>query len=184
MSMWNWFIYQVKNRVLNFKQRLDKSCMQYYDMLHVLESPTDSSMAVIFITSLGIIGLVLWFKKRKQKVSKTQSDKPKIGHDREWTSFEFVQHLIKYPDTPDEDFVMMYENLLGEDNLEKDMEMYWKMKIGEDKINEEQFKKIKKAFNQRFKKIRKKVQSKEKSDDIIKWAITNKEDDRVKDKKN
>jgi len=78
MSMWNWFIYQVKNRVLNFKQRLDKSCMQYYDMLHVLESPTDSSMAVIFIISLGIIGLVLWFKKRKQKVSKTQSDKPKI----------------------------------------------------------------------------------------------------------
>jgi len=58
------------------------------------------------------------------------------------------------------------------------------MKIGEDKINEEQFKKIKKAFNQRFKKIRKKVQAKEKSDDIIKWAITNKEDDRVKDKKN
>jgi len=79
---------------------------------------------------------------------------------------------------------MMYENLLGEDNLEKDMESYWKMKIGEDKINEEQFKKIKKAFNQRFKKIRKKVQAKEKSDDIIKWAITNKEDDRVKDKKN
>ena len=29
---------------------------------------------------------------------------------------------------------MMYENLLGEDNLEKDMESYWKMKIGEDKI--------------------------------------------------
>ena len=156
--------------------------MQYYDMLHVLESPTDSSMAVIFIISLGIIGLVLWFKKRKQKVSKTQSDKPKIEYDREWTSFEFVQHLIKYPDTSDEDFVMMYENLLGEDTLEKDMQGYWKMRLVEDKITEEQFKKIKKAFNQRFKKIRKAVQAKEKSDDIAKWAVTNTDDDRNKDK--
>ena len=33
--------------------------------------------------------------------------------------FEFVQFLIKYPDTSDEHFVTMYDRLLGEDNLEK-----------------------------------------------------------------
>ena len=151
-------------------------------MLHDLELTTDSSMVIIFFTLLGIIGQTLWFKKRKQKVSKIQSNKPKIESDREWTSFEFVQHLIKYPDTSDEDFVMMYENLLGEDNLEKDMQDYWKMLLTEDKITEEQFKKIKKTFNQRFKKIRKAVQAKESSEDIAKWAVTNTEDDKNKDK--
>jgi len=156
--------------------------MWYDDMLHDLELTTDSSMVIIFVTLLGIIGLTLWFKKRKQKVSKIQSNKPKIESDREWTSFEFVQHLIKYPDTSDEDFVMMYENLLGEDNLEKDMQDYWKMLLTEDKITEEQFKKIKKTFNQRFKKIRKAVQAKESSEDIAKWAVTNTEDDKNKDK--
>lgn len=156
--------------------------MWYDDMLHDLELTTDSSMVIIFVTLLGIIGLTLWFKKRKQKVSKIQSNKPKIESNREWTSFEFVQHLIKYPDTSDEDFVMMYENLLGEDNLEKDMQDYWKMLLTEDKITEEQFKKIKKTFNQRFKKIRKAVQAKENSEDIAKWAVTNTEDDKNKDK--
>ena len=156
--------------------------MWYDDMLHDLELTTDSSMVIIFVTLLGIIGLTLWFKKRKQKVSKIQSNKPKIESDREWTSFEFVQHLIKYPDTSDEDFVIMYENLLGEDNLEKDMQDYWKMLLTEDKITEEQFKKIKKTFNQRFKKIRKAVQAKESSEDIAKWAVTNTEDDKNKDK--
>ena len=156
--------------------------MWYDDMLHDLELTTDSSMVIIFVTLIGIIGLTLWFKKRKQKVSKIQSNKPKIESDREWTSFEFVQHLIKYPDTSDEDFVMMYENLLGEDNLEKDMQDYWKMLLTEDKITEEQFKKIKKTFNQRFKKIRKAVQAKESSEDIAKWAVTNTEDDKNKDK--
>ena len=153
-------------------------------MLHDLGLTTDSSMVIIFVTLLGIIGLSLWFKKRKQKVSKIQSDKPKIEPNREWTSFEFVQHLIKYPDTSDEDFVMMYENLLGEDTLEKDMQGYWKMQIAEDKITEEQFKRIKKAFNQRFKKIRKAVQAKEKGEDIAKWAVTNTDDDRDKNKEN
>ena len=153
-------------------------------MLHDFGLTTDSLMVIIFVTLLGIIGLSLWFKKRKQKVSKIQSDKPKIESNREWTSFEFVQHLIKYPDTSDEDFVMMYENLLGEDTLEKNMQGYWKMQLVEDKITEEQFKKIKKAFNQRFKKIRKAVQAKEKSEDIAKWAVTNTDDDRNKDKKN
>ena len=156
--------------------------MWYDDMLHDLELTTDSSMVIIFVTLLGIIGLTLWFKKRKQKVSKIQSNKPKIESNREWTSFEFVQHLIKYPDTSDEDFVMMYENLLGEDNLEKDMQDYWKMLLTEDKITEEQFKKIKKTFNQRFKKIRKAVQAKESSEDIAKWAVTNTEDDKNRDK--
>ena len=156
--------------------------MWYDDMLHDLELTTDSSMVIIFVTLLGIIGLTLWFKKRKQKVSKIQSNKPKIESDREWTSFEFVQHLIKYPGTSDEDFVMMYENLLGEDNLEKDMQDYWKMLLTEDKITEEQFKKIKKTFNQRFKKIRKAVQAKESSEDIAKWAVTNTEDDKNRDK--
>ena len=42
--------------------------------------------------------------------------KKKEDHNTEWTSFEFVQHLIKYPDTSDENFVMMYGNLLGEDS--------------------------------------------------------------------
>ena len=156
--------------------------MQYDDMLQDLGLTTDYSMAIIFVTLLGIIGTSLWLKKRKRKVSKIQSDKPKIESNREWTSFEFVQHLIKYPDTSDEDFVMMYENLLGEDTLEKDMQGYWKMQIAEDKITEEQFKRIKKAFNQRFKKIRKAVQAKEKSEDIAKWAVTNTDDDRNKDK--
>jgi len=153
-------------------------------MLHDLGLTTDSSMVIIFVTLLGIIGLSLWFKKRKQKVSKIQSDEPKIEPNREWTSFEFVQHLIKYPDTSDEDFVMMYENLLGEDTLEKDMQNYWKMQLTEDKISEEQFKRIKKAFNQRFKKIRKAVQAKEKGEDIAKWAVRNTDDDRNKDKEN
>ena len=145
--------------------------MQYDDMLQDLGLTTDYSMAIIFVTLLGIIGTSLWLKKRKRKVSKIQSDKPKIESNREWTSFEFVQHLIKYPDTSDEDFVMMYENLLGEDTLEKTMQGYWKMQLVEDKITEEQFKKIRKA-----------VQAKEKSDDIAKWAVTNTDDDRNKDK--
>ena len=153
-------------------------------MLHELGFSTDSSIGIVFLVLLGIIGLSLWFKKRKQRVSKIKSGEPKIEPNREWTSFEFVQHLIKYPDTSDEDFVMMYENLLGEDTLEKDMQNYWKMQLTEDKISEEQFKRIKKAFNQRFKKIRKAVQAKEKGEDIAKWAVTNTDDDRDKNKEN
>jgi hypothetical protein len=107
--------------------------------------------------------------------------KIKNDSNREWTSFEFVQHLIKYPDTSDEDFVMMYEKLLGEDNLEKDMENYWKQRVTESFISKEEFKKIKKAFNQRFKKIRKLVQAKNEIDDIVKWAVKNTDDDRTTD---
>ena len=150
-------------------------------MLNYLGLFIDSSMIILFVALLGIVGLSIWFKKRKQKVLKIQSDKPMEDSNTEWTSFEFVQHLIKYPDTSDEDFVTMYENLLDEDTLEKDMEDYWKMQLAEDKITQEQFKKIKKALNQRFKKIRKAAQAKEKSEDIAKWAVTNTDDDRNKD---
>jgi len=82
--------------------------------------------------------------------------KKKIKDDSniEWTSFEFVQHLIKYPDNHDEDFVKMYGNLIGEDNLEKEMENYWQERLAESFISQEEFKEIKKTFNQRFKKIR------------------------------
>jgi hypothetical protein len=107
--------------------------------------------------------------------------KVKDDSNNEWTSFEFVQHLIKYPDTPDDTFVMMYEKLLGEDNLEKDMENYWKQRVTESFISKEEFKKIKKAFNQRFKKIRKLVQAKNEIDDIVKWAVKNTDDDRTTD---
>jgi hypothetical protein len=104
--------------------------------------------------------------------------KKKIKDDsnREWTSFEFVQHLIKYPNTSDEDFVMMYEN------LEKDMEYYWKQRLAEFFITKEEFKKIKKAFNQRFKKIRKLAQAKKETDDIVKWAVTNTDEQISKEK--
>ena len=100
----------------------------------------------------------------------------------EWTSFEFVQFIIKYPDTSDDNFVKMYSNLLGEDNLEKDLEDYWKQRLEESFISQEEFKKIKKEFNQRFKKIRKLSQAKNETEDIAKWAVTNTEkDDRTTD---
>lgn len=105
--------------------------------------------------------------------------KKKEDSNSEWTSFEFVQHLIKHPDTSDDTFVMMYENLLGDDNLEKDMDDYWKYRVTESFISQEENKKIKKAFNQRFKKIRKLVQAKIETDDIVKWAVINTNDDRT-----
>jgi|TARA_B110000438_G_scaffold166691_1_gene159439 hypothetical protein len=107
---------------------------------------------------------------RKKKIKKNSNS--------EWTSFEFVQYIIKYPDTADENFVVMYGNLLGKDNLEKDMEYYWKQRLAESFINQEEFKKIKKAFNQRFKKIRKLAEIKKETDDIAKWAVKNTDDDR------
>ena len=97
--------------------------------------------------------------------------KVKDDSNNEWTSFEFVQHLIKYPDTPDDTFVMMYENLLGED--------YWKQRVAESFISQEGLKKIKKAFNQRFKKIRVLAQAKKETDDIAKWAVTKSDDDKT-----
>ena len=110
---------------------------------------------------------------RKKKVKENSNE--------EWTSFEFVQFLIKYPDTSDDNFVKMYSNLLGEDNLEKDLEDYWKQRLEESFISQEEFKKIKKEFNQRFKKIRKLSQAKNETKDIAEWAVTNTEDDRTTD---
>ncbi len=110
---------------------------------------------------------------RKKKVQKDSSS--------EWTSFEFVQFLIKYPDTSDDNVVKMYSKLLGEDTLEKDLEDYWKNRLEESFISQEEFKKIKKEFNQRFKKIRMLAQAKKNTDDIAKWAVTNTEDDRIND---
>ena len=110
---------------------------------------------------------------RKKKVQEHSSS--------EWTSFEFVQFLIKYPDTSDDKFVEMYSKLLGEDTLEKDLEDYWKNRLEESFISQEEFKNIKKEFNQRFKKIRTLAQAKKDRDDIAKWALTNTEDDRITD---
>ena len=110
---------------------------------------------------------------RKKKVQKDSNN--------EWTSFEFVQFIIKYPDTSDDNFVKMYSNLLGEDTLEKDLEDYWKNRLEESFISQEEFKKIKKEFNQRFKKIRILAQAKKETEDIAKWAVTNTEDDRTTD---
>ena len=103
--------------------------------------------------------------------------KVKDDSNTEWTSFEFVQFLIKYPDTSDDNIVEMYSNLLGEDNLEKDLDDYWKQRLEESFISQEEFKKIKKEFNQRFKKIRKLSQAKKEAKDIAEWAVTNTEDD-------
>ena len=103
--------------------------------------------------------------------------KVKDDSNTEWTSFEFVQFLIKYPDTSDDKFVEMYSNLLGEDNLEKDLEDYWKQRLEESFISQEEFKKIKKEFNQRFKKIRKLSQAKNETKDIAEWAVTNTEEE-------
>ena len=108
---------------------------------------------------------------RKKKVQKDSSS--------EWTSFEFVQFIIKYPDTSDDNFVEMYSKLLGEDTLEKDLEDYWKKRLEESFISQEEFQKIKKTFNQRFKKIRTLAQAKKDRDDIAKWAVTNTDDDRI-----
>ncbi len=99
--------------------------------------------------------------------------KVKNNADREWTSFEIVQHLIKFPDTSDDTIFMMYENLLGDDNLEKDMEDYWDLKISESLVDQEEFEKIKNRIKQRLEKIRKLDQTKKDADDIANWALTN-----------
>ena len=59
------------------------------------------------------------------------------------------------------------------------MEDYWKKRLEESFISQEEFQKIKKTFNQRFKKIRTLAQAKKDRDDIAKWAVTNTDDDRI-----
>tara|TARA_B110000438_G_scaffold150582_1_gene144741 strand:+ start:683 stop:1036 length:354 start_codon:yes stop_codon:yes gene_type:complete len=110
------------------------------------------------------------FRRKKKEEPKT-----------EWTSFEFVQFLIKYPDTSDDNFVIMYDKLLGKDTLEKDMEEYWKNRLEESFISQEDFKKIRKTFNQRFKKIRKLSKVTKEKGSIAKWALDNTDDNRPTD---
>jgi len=99
--------------------------------------------------------------------------KVKNNADREWTSFEIVQRLIKFPDTSDDTIFMMYENLLGDDTLEKDMEDYCELKIPESLIDQEEFEKIKNRIKQRLEKIRKLDKIKKDANDIAKWVLTN-----------
>ena len=99
--------------------------------------------------------------------------KVKNNPDREWTSFEIVQHLVKFPDTSDDTIFMMYENLLGDDTLEKDMDDYWELKTSESIIDQDEFEKIKNKIKQRLEKIRRLDQTKKDADDIAKWALTN-----------
>ena len=99
--------------------------------------------------------------------------KVKNNHDGEWTSFEIVQHLVKFPDTSDDTIFMMYENLLGDDTLEKDMDDYWELKTSESIIDQDEFEKIKNKIKQRLEKIRRLDQTKKDADDIAKWALTN-----------
>jgi hypothetical protein len=74
--------------------------------------------------------------------------------DRELTSFEFVQHLIKYPNESDERIIKMYHNLVGGDNLQKEMEDYWRKILEDSFIDQEEFERIKEEFSQKFKRIR------------------------------
>ena len=108
---------------------------------------------------------------RKKKVQENANS--------EWTSFEFVQFLIKYPDTSDDKFVKMYSKLLGEDTLEKDMEDYWKNRLEESFISQEEFKQIKKEFNRRVKKIRMLAQAKKETKDIAESAVTRTDEDKT-----
>lgn len=74
--------------------------------------------------------------------------------DRELTSFEFVQHIIKYPNESDERIIKIYHNLVGEDNLEKDMKDYWGKILEDSFIDQEEFVRITEEFDQKFKRIR------------------------------
>jgi len=67
----------------------------------------------------------------------------------------------------------MYENLLGDDTLEKDMDDYWELKTSESIIDQDEFEKIKNKIKQRLEKIRRLDQTKKDADDIAKWALTN-----------
>ena len=97
----------------------------------------------------------------------------KNNSNRKWTSFEIIQHLTKFPDTSNETILMMYDNLLGEDSLEKDMEDYFELKVVESISEQEEFLKIKKSMKQKIEKIRKTNQIKKDAEDIAKWALTN-----------
>ena len=74
--------------------------------------------------------------------------------DRKMTSPEFVDHLIKYPTESDEIVIKLYRNLVGEDNLEKDVESYWQKILNDSFIDKMEFEKLTKEFTEKFERIR------------------------------
>jgi hypothetical protein len=74
--------------------------------------------------------------------------------DREMTSSEFVDHIIRYPNESDEIVVKLYRNLVGEDNLEKDLKIYWQKILNDSFIDQMEFERITKEFTEKFERIR------------------------------
>ena len=74
--------------------------------------------------------------------------------DREITSSEFVNHLIKYPNESDEIVIKLYRNLVGDDNLEKDVEDYWQKILDDSFIDQIEFERLTKEFTEKFERIR------------------------------
>jgi hypothetical protein len=74
--------------------------------------------------------------------------------DREMTSSEFVDHIIRYPNESDEIVVKLYRNLVGEDNLEKDLKNYWQKILNDSFIDQMEFERITKEFTEKFERIR------------------------------
>ena len=70
------------------------------------------------------------------------------------TSPEFVDHLIKYPNESDEIVIKLYRNLIGEDNLEKDVESYWQKILDDSFIDKMEFEKLTKEFTEKFERVR------------------------------
>ena len=68
--------------------------------------------------------------------------------DREMTSSEFVDHIIRYPNESDEIVVKLYRNLVGEDNLEKDLKNYWQKILNDSFIDQMEFERIRTLSNQ------------------------------------
>ena len=74
--------------------------------------------------------------------------------DREMTSSEFVDHIIRYPNESDEIVVKLYRNLVGEDNLEKDLKNYWQKILNDSFIDQMEFERITKEFTEKFERVR------------------------------
>ena len=70
------------------------------------------------------------------------------------TSPEFVDHLIKYPNESDEIVIKLYRNLIGEDNLEKDVESYWQKILDDSFIDKMEFERLTKEFTEKFERVR------------------------------
>jgi hypothetical protein len=74
--------------------------------------------------------------------------------DKKMTSPEFVDHLIKYPNESDEIVIKLYRNLIGEDNLEKDVESYWQKILDDSFIDKMEFERLTKEFTEKFERVR------------------------------